>query len=729
MTTWPASWKGRCIWWPSQGEFGYLRRSFHLDSVPGEVKARVCANSRYVLFVNGELLGRGPIRSEPLHLFYDTYDIAPILREGPNVIAAWCRLYVRPNVFWKPGAAAGWFLFEASGGELDIASGDDWKAMPAPYGEYTPGFWQQGQPNKEILDGAEVPVGWSVAGFDDSHWAKAEVRQWGLLDRPFLLMSPRPIPQLEEKIILPPSGGEFMLEPNELQTIDFGRITRAHPRLKVIADSGVVLDLTCGEDLQSDGAPEIRPREWTFQYTSRGGEQDVESFEAVGFRYLSVRPSGRARVSVEARESHYPRQEGALFRCDDEVLNQIWETGVRTLDLCSTDAFIDCPGREQRAWLGDAFLTSLISLVANPDTRLVKHTLRLHGEGQRADGLLPAAAACDFSLLPSALPDHSLLWIRGLRCAWDYTGDEELIDELLPRAIPILQFFEEFRGDNGLLEDVPGWVFIDWAQTERGSNIAALDAFYVLALEDFASIASARGQSSWATWAKGLARRSKKAFGRYWDRKRDVYLDTAGGRRVSQQTNSLAIVAGCAPASRHDRILSYILDEERLKITKTPGDSFDWSERLAFQWMEPENFNDEHDVVSAQPFFSHFLHGALVKAGRREQLVPMLKRWELQLESGNGCFEEYWGAPPGGGSRCHVWSATPVYDAISYLLGVRPAKPGFAEVEIDPHFGPLNHLSGRVPTPHGFIEVEAHRDGDTKVKVPEGVNVLTDSRS
>ena len=683
---------------------------------------RACADSRYVLFVNSELVGRGPIRSEPLHLFYDTYSIAPLLRPGRNVVAAWCRYYGRPNVFWKPGAAAGWFLFETAS-ELEIESGDSWRAMPAPYGKYTPGFWQQGQPNKEILDGAGIPVGWTEAGFDDSQWDEAEVLQWGLLDSPVLLMSQRPIPQLEEKTIRPSLDGEAKLEPNELATFDFGRITRAHPRLKVSADASVVIDLACGEDLRSDGTPEIRPREWTLRYTSGGDEEDVESFEAIGFRYLSVRSSGLAKVSVEARESHYPRPEGPFFQCDDEVLNQIWQAGVRTLDLCSTDVFIDCPGREQRAWLGDAFLTSLISLVANPDTRLVKHTLRLHGEGQRADGLLPAAAACDFSLRPSSLPDHSMLWIRGLRCAWDYTGDADLIDELLPRAIRILRFFEEFRGGDDLLEDVPGWVFIDWAQTERGSNIAALDAFYVLALEDFAYMASTRGQHRWASWAKGLARRSKRAFGRYWDLKRGVYLDTAGGRRVSQQTNSLAIVAGCVPPNRNERILSYILDGERLKITKTPGDSFDWSERLAFQWHDPQDFDDEHDVVAAQPFFCHFLHGALNKAGRRDELVPMLKRWEPQLSSGNGCFEEYWKAPPGGGSRCHVWSATPVYDAIAYLLGVRPAKPGFAEVEIDPYFGPLNHLSGRVPTPHGFIEIDVHRDGERKVTVPDGIKV------
>lgn len=692
------------IWWPSTEEFGYLRRAFHLDSVPPEVIVRVCADSRYVLFVNDTLVGRGPIRSEPLHMFYDTYELATHLRPGANAIMAWCRYYGRPNVFWKPGGAGrGWFLFQTD--ELDLSSDSNWEAKPAPYDQYTPGFWQQGQPNKEILDGRHSSAG----------WGEAEELHWSFLDQPTLLMSPRPIPQLQETIICPPNDNEVKLEANEVVTFDFGRITRAHPRLSAVADQEVTIDLECGEDLTEDGTPEIRPREWSFQY--RGAGDDVESFEAIGFRYLSVRSSGPARVTVEARESHYPRPEGAIFRCDDEAINRIWETGARTLDLCSTDVFIDCPGREQRAWLGDAFLTSLISFVANPDTRLVKHTLRLHAQGQRPDGLLPMAAAGDFSLRASTIPDFSLLWIKALRLAWDYTGDDELLAELLPRALPILRFFEAFRGPNDLLIDVPGWIFIDWAQTERGSSIAALDASYLMALEDYASI-------SGSSHFEELAERSRLAFESYWDPGRGVYLDTLGGRRVSQQTNSLAIVAGCAPSDRHQGMLSYILDEERLKVTKTPGDSFDWSERLAFQWHDPENFDDERDVVAAQPFFCHFLHAALVKAGRRDELVSMLKRWEPQLLSGNGCFEEYWSAPPGGGSRCHVWSATPVYDATTYLLGVRPTKPGFAEVDIDPCFGPLRHLSGRVPTPHGFIEVDVHSDGRREVSVPDGVKVL-----
>ena len=43
-----------------------LRRTFHLDGTPDRAVARVTADSRYVLFVNGAEVSRGPIRANPL---------------------------------------------------------------------------------------------------------------------------------------------------------------------------------------------------------------------------------------------------------------------------------------------------------------------------------------------------------------------------------------------------------------------------------------------------------------------------------------------------------------------------------------------------------------------------------------------------------------------------------------------------------------------------------------
>ena len=95
-----------------------FRRTFDLAAVPASVPARVTADSRYVLFVNGVEASRGPVRANGRRLHYDVVDLAPLLRPGRNAIAALVRFFGRANPWWAPVPAtfqlgAGAFLFEA----------------------------------------------------------------------------------------------------------------------------------------------------------------------------------------------------------------------------------------------------------------------------------------------------------------------------------------------------------------------------------------------------------------------------------------------------------------------------------------------------------------------------------------------------------------------------------------------------------------------------------------
>src|SRR3990172_8873528 len=64
-----------------------FRRSFTLERRPAEARLHLSADTRYLLYVNGERLGYGPARNYHFHYEYDTYDLAPRLRPGANVIA------------------------------------------------------------------------------------------------------------------------------------------------------------------------------------------------------------------------------------------------------------------------------------------------------------------------------------------------------------------------------------------------------------------------------------------------------------------------------------------------------------------------------------------------------------------------------------------------------------------------------------------------------------------
>jgi hypothetical protein len=168
-------------------------------------------------------------------------------------------------------------------------------------------------------------------------------------------------------------------------------------------------------------------------------------------------------------------------------------------------------------------------------------------------------------------------------------------------------------------------------------------------------------------------------------------------------------------------MLEYILDESRVVITPTISDNLS---AYLTQRMDPDEhmtFDVERNVIAAQPFFSHFLHDAIVRAGRRDLIPARCMKWWPQIERGDTAFEEYWDARVGTGSRCHAWSSTPTYDLTTWVLGVRPAAPGYSLAEISPRFGTLIHLEGRVPTPHGLIEVQLDRERGGEISIPDDV--------
>ncbi len=755
-------------WWhrtDSTGHYLYLRRAFDLPGVPSQVLSRVSCDSRYALHVNGRLLARGPVRSEPELLGWDEVDLAPALVPGRNVLVALCRYYGTAGPWWLPAPPLGTlgrgsFCFEtAVGSGLDLVSDESWRAVPAPW---IPNQWASMHAfPPEVVDGRRTPHGLHDPTADDGTWPTAVSLSGQLagtiLDRPPAApyMSPqrRELPQLTRTELSPKLllggqrvRGESHDEPTVtwhtlrpapdgdrvLSVWDVGRMTLGHVRLRVggatASDAGANVDVVVAEDLRPDGLPEIRPRDWAARLVvGDTADQQITFFDPVGLRYLAAHHPPGLDVSVGVEEAVYPRADGAAFDCDDPRLAELWRAAARTVDLCSTDAFIDCPGREQRAWIADSYVQMLVSYVTNPDWRLIRRQLTLTSQSRHASGLLAAAAACDFARVGLTTPDYSLHWIRALAAYWRYSGDEGFVRGLRPIADGIIERYEQQRGPSGLLEDFPGWVFLDWAQVDRDTITGAHDALYAAALNAYAELPGAHDVAGMVT---GIG----VAFEALWDAGRQVYVDAVGARgpsrRISQHTNAMALLAGLVPASRVEGLIALVADPAgsslggRLVTTLTPADLHgqpDAARRiLRFQFETPPNFDEEQDVVAAQPWFCRFLHEAYARHDRRHHILPSLLRW--QLRPGDGTLQEFWSAEPGRSSRCHGWSASPAFDLTTYVLGVRPAEPGYSRAVVDPCLGPLSHASGRVPTPFGWLSVSV-QSSEIQLQVPEGMVV------
>ncbi|MCB9455853.1 MAG: family 78 glycoside hydrolase catalytic domain [Anaerolineaceae bacterium] len=765
-----------------QNRYIYFRHTFTLEQPAQAAPVMVSADGRYQLYVNGQLVGRGPARCHPAQQQADSYDLRSYLQTGLNVIAALVHSYGRLTAWyelsqWEASRAfgSGGFFLQGEavmqGITLPLDTGKDWRHLESS-------AWERAVPSGSLgfierYDARQEPVGWNTVDFDDSDWKMAEVlripgRQFTGDIVPFPLLSRRDIPALHEEIVPPaallhvgevvnaPPAGDIAtlfeaerlaeltqctatIRSNPVVTplrhtvdadfpgvtistapgrsvslvVDFGRIVTGRVRFEVDAPAGAILDFTHSERLHRDGRVLIHKGIPVFdvpqahRVTLRAGRQTWEAFEWVGFRYVQITARNCEQPltlhNVHIHHSAYPVEHRGRFACSDELLNRIWTVGANTVHLCMHDAYVDCPSREQRQYMGDGYVQMLVNFAAFGDTALAARLLRQMAYSQQPDGLLMMCAPGDFSRLKVLnIPDFTLYWIMTLWRYAQYTADIDIVRELFPVLVRAVAWFERYLNAESLLTDVPHWIFVDWAELDKKGQVTALNAQFVAALHAAAGLARLVNQPDDANYFESLAACTTTSINLHlWDETRGVYVDARGSRRVSQQANAAVIAFDVAPPERWSRILDVIMDESRLVLTRTgeeiPG-------------IIP--FDESWQVVVAQPFYGHHLHRALSKAGRYGALLDHIRRrWGALVEAGDGTFRETWQVNEAT-SLCHGWASTPTHDLTAEVLGVTPLEPGFTTFRVAPQPAGLAWAEGAVPTPHGEIEIAWRWEND-----------------
>lgn len=650
-----------------------------------------------------------------------------------------------------------------NGGAVGIDSGVSWRCRRADAWEQNTMAGPVGF--MEVFDARKSPAGWTTVEFDDGDWEAALAPSLPALNlaspaRPFPNMVARSIPFLREEDSLPHAvlttaeiepvldaadpfeqaeremilaaaagrienadgllkGEAVKIAPSASRdaaiVLDFGETVTGYPRLDFDAAAGTVIDIVYSERLR-DGRPELPNRgpltsPTVHRYIARDGRQQWEKFEWVGFRYLQVtarnaqRPVVLHRVSLN--ETGYPVEERGSFECSDAALNRIWAAGANTVRRCMHDGYEDCPSREQRQWVGDLYVEALTNYAAFGDTRLIARSLRQVPQSQRSDGIMAMATPGDLAARRAiTIPDWGLCWVFALGEYVRFTGDLALIVEVFPSALRLLDWFQRFVDENGLLNNVPEWNFVDWAQVDRRGEGTAYNALYYRALRVGEELARALQMPLVAERLASRAEALREAINaRLWDEERGVYvdacLDGVKSRRISQQSNAVCIANGIAPRKRWDRIFKSILDDSKLLVTAVGMTGA----------PEPEAppFDEERHVVLAQPYFMHHVHRALVAAGRHDDLLRNIRRrWGAMLDAGATTIWEVWHPLA---SQCHGWSTTPTFDLSSEVLGVAPLATGFERVRIAPQTVDLAWAKGIFPTVKGDVAVSWRRDG------------------
>lgn len=248
------------------------------------------------------------------------------------------------------------------------------------------------------------------------------------------------------------------------------------------------------------------------------GVVEVETLEPYTLRYLKLAAlEGAVTVEgVSMRTYANPEADRATFACDDTRLARLFEAGRETLRQNAVDLLMDCPSRERAGWPCDSFFTARSAFLLTGNASVEQAFLENYALAPQLeslpDGMLPMNYPADhpngdFLGVRDAqfIPNWPLWLILQLEEYLGRTGDDAMRDAFAPRVVDLFAWFSQYENQEGLLENLPGWVFIEWSKANEfvaGVNFPT-NMLYAAALDAAGRI---YGEEGWRQLGERLRR-------------------------------------------------------------------------------------------------------------------------------------------------------------------------------------------------------------------------------
>lgn len=585
----------------------------------------IASDSLYNLYINGKLVSFGQYADYPDYKVYDSIDITDYVEKENRVeILVWyfgidTQNYIKD----APGV-----IFEVSeDGKVIEKSGAHIKSRLCPH--------YAAHREKRIT---------SQLGLSFKYFANADENA-----------------EYTDSAVISKSKNLFV-RPNERLILR----ERVKTEVTYLADGSYLVDLgkeTCGFlDLDFESSEEqeiliaygqfldngavkriIAAMDFSVEYVAkRGANEYMNAFRRLSGIYLQIFAKKPVKINyVGIRPVEYPvTAKKPEFK--SELRNRIYDTSVRTLHNCMHEHYEDTPWREQALYIMDSRNEMLCTYYAFNDFKFARSNLTLISKGQRKDGLL---SICYPAGRDIPIPFFSLIYATQIYEYVEYSGDETVVDEVMPVVDKIVKTYISKIGSNNLIADFPYpcWNFYEWSE---GSNNAyqidrkaedvsprrhalALNCMFLICLSYYKKLCAVQGRTF--DFDETAMRNAIKDT--FYVKEKGLFKATDENESFySMLGNSLAVLCG-------------IGDKNTVK-----------------------NMLKDKSVVPITLSMSTFLYESLLKVDAdyyKNYIVEDIdSRYGKMLEKGATTFwETELGASALGhtGSLCHGWSAMPIY--------------------------------------------------------------------
>ncbi|MDD2476695.1 MAG: alpha-L-rhamnosidase [Dysgonamonadaceae bacterium] len=383
------------------------------------------------------------------------------------------------------------------------------------------------------------------------------------------------------------------------------------------------------------------------------------------------------------------------FKCDNDRLNKIWETGAYTVHLNMQEYLWDGIKRDRLVWVGDM----------HPEVATIN---RVFGKNQVINKSL------DFAKNTTPLPGwmngmttYSMWWIIVHRDLYLHNGNFAYLKEQHKYLSALVNQIANQIDENGK-ENLDGARFLDWPTSENPDVIhSGIQALTVLTMH------SAKDIANWLNDSKleRVCNEALNLLGKY----------TAKDHN-NKQAAALLSLSNIIPSDQGSSVI----------LKNGPHDFATFYGYYMLEALAKDGkYNEAMDIISdywgamldlgATTFWENFNYEERLKANRIDEL-PVQSKYDIHADGGNHCYIGL------RASLCHGWASGPTSWLTEHVLGFKVLEPGCKTVKIKPNLGNLKYAEGSLPTPFGEIYVRhtrlANGEIDSEIKAPKMVRIV-----
>ncbi len=650
-----------------------FKKDFSLEEIPETAIANIAVDSKYYMWINGELavfeggLNRGPA---PGKGYYDSVDIVPYLKTGENDISILMWFWGnqgRNNV----NSGAGGMIFSADLGETRLKSDTSWKMKVHPaYGDTTgsqPSYLYGGY-NIGFNAQNDFETDWTQPGFDTSSWENAiekgvvGTKPWGELEK-------RPIPQWKYSE-LKDYTNEIVRDGDQV-IMNLPYAAQITPYFKVKAPSGEIISIQT-DRYQTPGGPGDGNKYncHRTEYTTKEGVQEFESLDWIfGEQVIYTIPEDVEIIELKYRESGCDTELVPTIQTDDEFYNSLAEKAQRTLYVCMRDNFMDCPDRERGQWIGDVSSQApqvFYALDQNGAVHL-KKAIDNFIRNRSGDVLIGNVPGANLSELPSQ--SLNAISTEGMIMQYyQFTGDLSVIELSYEPVKNYLKLWET-NPDGSLINRAGNWEWYDHGSGIDGAVIGP--CWYYMACESAIEMAKLTGNEQDIPWFEERMEGIRSTFQeKFW--KGDGYHSDMPN---DDRANAMAVLSGLADPDYYPIILD---------VLQTVRNSTPYMEGYVLESM--------------------FMMGYPNEAMERMKL----RYTDLVANENSTLWEDFYYLS----TKNHAWSGGPLTMLNKYVAGIYPTTPGYETYRVQPNLTSLNSVKVTVPSIKGNIDLNINRDNN-----------------